>query len=186
MNIAADTVAPLPVGAAPARAASASGRAPQGAPVAREVLSFRLGSEEYGIDILRVQEIRSYEPCTRIAGSPAFVKGVVNLRGAIVPVIDLRVRFALENTDLGPSTATIVLNVLGRVIGVVVDSVSDVLALADGQVLPPPRFNGSFDAAHITGIATVPQGERQRMLLLIDIDTLMSGADMGLAGTASN
>jgi purine-binding chemotaxis protein CheW len=93
------------------------------------VLSFRLGSEEYGIDILRVQEIRSFETCTHLANTPGFIKGVVNLRGVIVPIIDLRLKFGLAEAAFNDSTVTIVLTVAGRVVGVVVDSVSDVLQL---------------------------------------------------------
>ena len=146
----------------------------------REVLSFRLGAEEYGIDILRVQEIRSFETCTHLANTPGFIKGVVNLRGVIVPIIDLRLKFSLADAHFNDHTVTIVLNVAGRVVGVVVDSVSDVLQLAPAQVQPPPAFNGSVQAGHITGVATVMNGDTQRMLILLDIEQLMTGFDMGL------
>ena len=146
----------------------------------REVLSFRLGSEEYGIDILRVQEIRSFETCTHLANTPAFIKGVVNLRGVIVPIIDLRLKFGLDEAQFNDSTVTIVLTVAGRVVGVVVDSVSDVLQLAPDQIQPPPAFNGNVQAEHITGVATVQNGDARRMLILLDIERLMTGFDMGL------
>ena len=149
----------------------------------REVLSFRLGSEEYGIDILRVQEIRSFETCTRLANTPGFIKGVVNLRGVIVPVIDLRLKFCLAEARFNDSTVTIVLNVGQRVVGVVVDSVSDVLQLARDQIQPPPAFNGNVQADHITGVATVQNGDARRMLILLDIERLMTGFDMGLFET---
>ena len=171
-------------------AAAAPATAPRPAPgeaptdrahgfTAREVLSFRLGAEEYGIDILCVQEIRSFEACTRIASAPPFIKGVTNLRGVIVPIVDLRLKFGLSDSTTA-STVTIVLNVANRVLGVVVDSVSDVLQLAPEQVQPAPEFSSTVDAGHITGIGTVQQGELQRMLLLLDIENLMTSADMGL------
>ena len=170
--------------AAPALA-SACAAAPANAVAPAEFLSFRLGAEEYGIDILRVQEIRSFEACTRIAGSPSFIKGVVNLRGVIVPIVDLRLKFGLTDAPLDGSTVTIVLNVSQRVVGVVVDSVSDVLQLDAGQIQPAPEFNHAVPDNHITGIATVMQGELQRMLVLVDIEQLMSSAEMGLMDAAA-
>ncbi|MCC7151971.1 MAG: chemotaxis protein CheW [Rubrivivax sp.] len=143
-----------------------------------EFLTFRLGGEEYGIDILRVQEIRSYEPPTRIANAPHFIKGVVNLRGVIVPIIDLRLKLGCENAEYNGFTVVIVLNVKGRVVGAVVDSVSDVLELTREHIKPAPELNSSVDGSFITGIGSV--GER--MLILMDIEGLMSSADMGLIG----
>ena len=147
----------------------------------REVLSFRLGAEEYGIDILCVQEIRGYEAPTRIANAPNFIKGVVNLRGVIVPVVDMRLRFGLEDVQYNDFTVVIVLNVADRTIGMVVDSVSDVLELPAGQVRPAPEFNGAVEASFITGIATLKQGEAERMLILMDIESVMRSPEMGLA-----
>ena len=141
-----------------------------------EFLTFRLGGEEYGIDILRVQEIRSYEPPTRIANAPAFIKGVVNLRGVIVPIIDLRLKLGCDSAEYNHFTVVIVLNVRGRVVGAVVDAVSDVLALAGAAIRPAPPMSASFDTGFITGIASVAD----RMLILIDIEALMGSADMGL------
>ncbi len=146
----------------------------------REVLSFKLGAEEYGIDILRVQEIRGYEAPTRIANAPHFIKGVVNLRGVIVPVVDMRLRFGLADVSYNDFTVVIVLNVANRTVGMVVDSVSDVLELPPGQVKPAPEFNGAVDATYITGIATLKQGEADRMLILMDIEALMRSPEMGL------
>lgn len=148
---------------------------------AAEFLTFRLGAEEYGIDILRVQEIRSYEAPTRIANAPSFIKGVVNLRGVIVPVVDLRLKLNCATAEYNDFTVVIVLNVRGRVVGAVVDSVSDVLALSQEQISAAPEMNATVDTSFITGIASV--GER--MLILMDIDALMSSADMGLMDTAS-
>ena len=141
-----------------------------------EFLTFRLGAEEYGIDILRVQEIRSYEEPTRIANAPHFIKGVVNLRGVIVPVVDLRIKLNCEKVEYNGFTVVIVLNVHGRVVGAVVDSVSDVLELSHELIKPAPEMNTTVDVSFITGIASV--GER--MLILMDIAALMSSADMGL------
>ena len=148
---------------------------------AREVLSFKLGAEEYGIDILKVQEIRGYENPTRIANAPAFIKGVVNLRGVIVPIVDMRVRFGLDSVEYNAFTVTIVLSILGRTVGMVVDSVSDVLELQAGQIKPAPEFSGAIDSSYITGLGTVKSGDTERMLILMDIERLMSGPDMGLA-----
>lgn len=146
-----------------------------------EYLTFRLGAEEYGIDILRVQEIRSYEEPTRIANAPPFFKGVVNLRGVIVPVVDLRLKFGCEHAEYDAFTVVIVLNVHGRVVGAVVDSVSDVLELAAEQIRPVPEMGAAaVDVGYMTGIATV--GER--MLILMDIEALMSSPEMGLADAA--
>ena len=141
-----------------------------------EYLTFRLGAEEYGIDILRVQEIRSYEPPTRIANAPAFLKGVVNLRGVIVPIVDLRLKLGCDTAEYNHFTVVIVLNVRGRVVGAVVDSVSDVLELAGETIRPAPAMNSTIDTSFITGIGSVAD----RMLILMDIEGLMSSSDMGL------
>ena len=181
-------------------AASQAGNTnPRRASQAGEFLTFRLGAEEYGIDILRVQEIRSYEPPTRIANAPPFIKGVVNLRGVIVPIIDLRLKLGCERVDYNEFTVVVVLNVKGRVVGAVVDSVSDVLELGAAQIKPAPELNASIDASFITGIGAVkrapsdPGAEHandktgasrvaDRMLILMDIEGLLSSADMGLIG----
>jgi len=165
-----------------AGAPGATNRTSQGG----EFLTFRLGAEEYGIDILRVQEIRSYEQPTRIANAPSFIKGVVNLRGVIVPIIDLRLKLGCDTAEYNTFTVVVVLNVRGRVVGAVVDSVSDVLELNKEQIKPSPELNSSVDASYITGIGTVKTGqgdsESERMLILMDIEGLMSSADMGLIG----
>ena len=149
--------------------------------VASEYLTFTLGSEEYAIDILKVQEIRGYEAPTLIANAPAFIKGVINLRGIIVPIVDLRVKFNLGNIEYTPFTVVIILNVAGRVIGVVVDSVSDVISLSRSQIRQAPDFSGSFDTKYILGLATV----EKRMLIVTDIERLMTSADMALIDSAS-
>jgi purine-binding chemotaxis protein CheW len=144
---------------------------------ASEFLTFRLGVESYGIEILKVQEIRGYETPTAIANAPAFIKGVINLRGVIVPILDLRIKFQLAQANYDEFTVVIILNVAGRVVGVVVDSVSDVLTLATESIRPTPEFaSATFDTKYITGLATVDE----RMLILLDIEKLMTGADMAL------
>ena len=163
--------------------ASAGGTATKDSAKTGEYLTFRLGGEEYGIDILRVQEIRSYEQPTRIANAPDFIKGVVNLRGVIVPIIDLRLKLRCDTAEYNTFTVVVVLNVRGRVVGAVVDSVSDVLKLGQGDIKTSPDMNSSMDSAFITGIGTVKtggEGGGERMLILMDIEGLMSSADMGL------
>ena len=144
--------------------------------VAGEFLTFRLGEEEYGIDILKVQEIRSYEQPTRIANAPSFIKGVVNLRGVIVPIVDLRLKLNCTSADYNDFTVVIVLNVRGRVVGAVVDSVSDVLELNKETIKPAPEMNSAVDTSFITGIGSV----NDRMLILMDIEGLMASPEMGL------
>lgn len=141
-----------------------------------ELLSFRLGQEEYGINILCVQEIRSYEVPMRIANSSPFLKGVINLRGEIVPVVDLRLVLGCASVEYDHHTVVIVLNIQGRVIGAVVDSVSDVLALQHDEIKPVPEMNAtSVNAAFMSGIASVDG----KMLILMDIEALMSSALLG-------
>jgi purine-binding chemotaxis protein CheW len=144
--------------------------------VAREYLSFRLGNEEYGIDILKVQEIRGYDAVTAIANAPAFIKGVVNLRGIIVPIVDLRIKFNVGEAHYDQFTVVIILNIAQRVVGIVVDSVSDVLTLQAGQIKPAPEFATTMNTQFILGLGTVDE----RMLILVDIGYLMTGADMAL------
>jgi len=141
-----------------------------------EVLTFTLGKEEYGIDIQRVQELRGYDTVTAIANAPDFIKGVVNLRGSIVPILDLRLKFNMDASAYDQFTVVIIVNVGGRLIGMVVDSVSDVIALSREQIKPPPQMSGLLDAEHLIGLGTV--GER--MLILIDLARLMSSASMGV------
>jgi purine-binding chemotaxis protein CheW len=143
---------------------------------AKEYLAFTLGREEYGIDILRVQEIRGYESVTRIANTPDFIKGVMNLRGTIVPVVDMRIKFHLGEAVYDQFTVVIVLNIGGRVMGMVVDSVSDVMTLVGSQIHPAPEVGAALDNEYLIGLGTL--GER--MLILVDIDKLMNSADMGL------
>ncbi|MGO4377602.1 chemotaxis protein CheW [Pseudoduganella sp. RAF53_2] len=141
-----------------------------------EYLAFTLGQEEYGIDIQKVSEIRNYETPTRIANAPDFVKGVINLRGLIVPIVDMRIRFNLGQPEYGPFTVVIILNIGSRVVGMVVDAVSDVTILEPEQIKPAPEIGGSMNTEYITGLGTLDD----RMLILVDIDKLMSSTEMGL------
>ena len=148
----------------------------EAAPVQREFLTFTLGKESYAIDILKVQEIRGYEQPTRIANTPEFIKGVINLRGHIVPIVDLRLKLAVGEARYDSNTVVIILNILKRVVGIVVDSVSDVITLAPGAIKPAPEFGATLKTEYITGLATV--GEE--LLILVDIERLMSSRDMAL------
>ena len=144
--------------------------------LAREYLTFRLCDEEYGIDILKVQEIRGYENPTRIANAPHFLKGVINLRGTIVPIVDLRLRFGCDSSEYNAFTVSIVLHIGTRTIGAVVDSVSDVMEIPAEAVRPAPELNSAIDATYIRGLAQV--GER--MVILLDIESLLLSPEMCL------
>ena len=166
----------------PVRDGAAAAGVAGGVQSSNEYLTFTLGKEEYGIEILKVQEIRGYEAVTRIANAPEFIKGVVNLRGIIVPIVDMRIKFKLGDAEYNQFTVVIILNVAERVVGMVVDSVSDVIQLTAGQIRPVPDFSSStFDTKYITGLGTIDQ----RMLILVDIEKLMSGSDMALMEQAT-
>lgn len=139
-----------------------------------EYLSFTLGNEQYGVDILKVQEIRGYDQVTRVPDAPDYIKGVINLRGTIVPVIDLRLKLRLDEARYDAFTVMIVLNVEQRVVGIVVDSVSDVIALTADQIRPTPEFGAAVDTRFINGIGT----QDDRMLILLDIETLLDTAEL--------
>jgi len=141
-----------------------------------EVLAFRLGQEEYGVDILKVQEIREHDAVTRIANAPDYIKGVVNLRGNIVPIIDLRLRFNLDTREQAGAGVVIVLNIAGRIIGMVVDGVSDVVSLSADEILPAPQMGTALDTEFLLGIGTIDE----RMLILLDIERLLSSDELGL------
>lgn len=146
-----------------------------------EVVTFKLGEEEYGIDIQKVQELRGYDAVTRIANAPEYIKGVVNLRGIIVPIIDMRIKFKLGEPTYDQFTVVIVLNIAGRVVGMVVDSVSDVITLTGDQIKPAPEMGSVLDADYLIGLGTL----EERMLILVDIDRLMSSDEMGLVEAAA-
>lgn len=149
--------------------------------IGRELLTFTLGSEEYGIDILKVQEIRGYDAVTTIANAPEFIKGVINLRGIIVPIVDMRIKFHLGKVEYDQFTVVIILNVAKRVVGIVVDGVSDVIALTPEQIKPSPEFSNTLDTQYITGLGTVDE----RMIIVVDIEQLLSSRDMELFETAA-
>jgi purine-binding chemotaxis protein CheW len=145
-------------------------------PSGHETLTFTLGKEEYGIDLLKVQEIRGYDAVTQIANAPVFIKGVVNLRGIIVPIVDMRIKFNLGTPTYDQFTVVIILNIADRVVGMVVDSVSDVITLTPEEIKAAPEMGTALNTDYLIGLGTVDQ----RMLILIDIDKLMSSAEMGL------
>lgn len=146
-----------------------------------EFLTFTLGKEEYGIDILKVQEIRGYDTVTTIVNAPEFIKGVINLRGAIVPIVDMRIKFNLGSVVYDQFTVVIILNVANRVVGIVVDGVSDVITLTPEQIKPAPEFSSALDIQYILGLGAVDQ----RMIILIDIERLMTSRDMELVDTVA-
>ena len=145
-----------------------------------EYLTFTLGAEEYGIDILKVQEIRGYDAVTKIANAPAFIKGVINLRGVIVPIVDLRIKFNLGNPTYDQFTVVIILNIGKRVMGVVVDGVSDVIQLSSDNLHPSPEFGSVLDTRYILGLGTV----ENRMIIVVDIERLMTSQEMSLVESA--
>lgn len=149
----------------------------------KEYLVFILAEQEYGIDILKVQEIRGYEAqaVTRIANVPPFIKGVTNLRGIIVPIVDLRIKFSLEEVSYDHQTVVVILNLESRVVGVVVDGVSDVLMLQKSQVSDAPQFGSTIlSTEYLNGIGTLDE----RMLILVDIEKLMTSEEMELVDNA--
>ncbi len=147
---------------------------------AREFLTFTLGNEEYGIDILKVQEIRGYDAVTKIANAPDFIKGVINLRGVIVPIVDMRIKFNLGNVEYNQFTVVIILNVAQRIVGIVVDGVSDVITMTQEQIRPAPEFGSTMDTQYLMGLGTLDN----RMIILTDIEKLMTSADMQLMDEA--
>ncbi|WP_444984321.1 chemotaxis protein CheW [Halomonas mongoliensis] len=148
----------------------------------QEFLVFSLGDEEYAIDILKVQEIRGYENVTRIANAPEFIKGVTNLRGVIVPIVDLRIKFHLERVEYGGQTVVIVVNVADRVVGIVVDGVSDVMTLTPEQIKPAPEFGVTLSSDFLSGLGSL----EDRMLVLVDIDKLLTSEEMALVEKAAD
>lgn len=142
-----------------------------------QYLTLRLGAEEYAIDILRVQEIRSFEEPTRMVNSPDFIKGVINLRGVIVPIADLRLKLHVEKVEYNEFTVVIILNIHGNVVGAVVDGVSDVVTLNADDIKPAPQFDSTMDEKFILGL--VKTGERT--LIVMNVEALMGNAELGIA-----
>jgi purine-binding chemotaxis protein CheW len=139
----------------------------------RQYLTFELGGQEYGVGILTVQEIRGWSSVTAIPHSPKWLLGVINLRGVVVPIVDLRIRFNLDRVDFNESTVVIILNLVDRVVGVVVDAVSDVITLNSAQIKPAPAL-GNTDNSHIIGFGTLDD----RMRILLDVEHLVPGGDL--------
>lgn len=148
---------------------------------ALEFLTFKLGDVEYGVDIRLVQELRGYDAVTRIANAPEHIKGVINLRGLIVPIVDMRIRFNAGPVDYDQFTVVIVLNVGGRVVGMVVDSVTDVTSLPPDSIKPPPEFGAAIDTRYVTGLGTLDE----RMIILVDIERLMAPDELHIAEAAA-
>ena len=151
-------------------------------PSGQEFLVFTLGDEEYGIDILKVQEIRGYDLVTRIANTPAVIKGVTNLRGVIVPIVDSRIKFSQVDVDYNDNTVVIVLNLGQRVVGIVVDGVSDVLSLTAEQIRPAPEFAVTLSTEYLTGLGALGD----RMLILVNIEKLLNSEEMALLDSAAS
>lgn len=144
-----------------------------------QYLTFILSGEEYGVDILRVQEIRGWESVTSLPNAPEYIKGVINIRGTIVPIVDLRMRFGMEHAEYSPITVVIVLKILNkagreRVMGIVVDAVSDTYSIPEDSMKDAPEFGDHIDLAYVKGLATVDE----KMLILLDIDELLNSGDM--------
>jgi purine-binding chemotaxis protein CheW len=144
-----------------------------------QFLTFLMSTEEYGVDILRVQEIRGWDTVTPIPNTPSYIKGVINLRGTIVPIVDLRERFGLDTVEYGPTTVVIVLKVLSenseRIMGIVVDAVSDVYNIKDEDMKPAPDFGGAVSIEFVRGLATIDE----KMLIILDIDMMLNSNDLG-------
>ena len=146
---------------------------------AQEFLSFVLGKEHYALDIMSVKEIRGYENITKIANAPAFIKGVINLRGDIVPIVDLRLKFNVGEATYNEFTIVIMLNVADRIVGIVVDAVSDVIRLVEGDIRPPPEFGVAFDSRFLLGLVAI----EDHMVILVNIESLISSDEFGLVDT---
>jgi purine-binding chemotaxis protein CheW len=147
---------------------------------AQQFLTFRLAGEEYGVGILTVQEIRAFRQVTKVPHTPAWLLGVINLRGVVVPIIDLRLKFNFASAEYNETTVVIILTVATRVVGVVVDAVSDVITLGSQQIKPAPSLGTGSNTGHIIGFGTLDE----RMRILMDVEKLMAGADMGLVDKA--
>jgi purine-binding chemotaxis protein CheW len=145
-----------------------------------QYLTFILDNEEYGVDILRVQEIRGWDNATPIPNTPKYIKGVMNLRGTIVPIIDLRERFNMQRLDYGPTTVVIVLKVYAddreRVMGIVVDAVSEVYNISNDDLQPAPDFGDMVSLEFVQGLATV----EEKMVIVLDIDHLLTSGELKL------
>ena len=145
---------------------------------ADQYLTFLMADEEYGVDILRVQEIRGWEHVTPVPNTPKYIKGVINLRGTIVPLVDLRERFGVEQIPYGPTTVVIVLKVIGedseRIMGIVVDAVADVYNIEDENIKPAPDFGSVVSIEYVRGLVSI----EEKMLIVLEIDKLLSSKEL--------
>ncbi|MBJ7554397.1 chemotaxis protein CheW [Marinomonas spartinae] len=147
--------------------------------VTKEFLAFVLGDETYALDIMSVKEIRGYEPVTKIANAPNYIKGVINLRGDIVPIVDLRIKFGVGEPSYNEWTIVIMLNIKDRILGIVVDGVSDVMNFEEEDIKPAPEFGAAFDSRYLDGLAAVDD----LMVIVVDIEALVSSEELGLFDT---
>ena len=153
----------------------------------QQYLTFMLDGEEYGVDILRVQEIKGWDRVTPIPNTPAFIRGVLNMRGTIVPIIDLRMRFNLQRLEYGPTTVVIMLKVISsndksRIMGIVVDGVSDVYNMPDDEIKPSPDFGSAVDTAFIRGLATV----NEKMVIVLEIDHMLNSNELAMLDSTAD
>lgn len=147
-----------------------------------QALTFTLGQEEYGIQILKVQEIKGYAPPTPIPNTPCHVKGVINLRGTIVPIVDLRSKFGMETIDYTPFTVIVVTQLQGdKIVGFIVDAVSDVLNVPASDIHRTPEFDGQVDTTFVSGLAKIGD----RIVILLDIEKILGGGESDWLGDAS-
>jgi purine-binding chemotaxis protein CheW len=152
----------------------------------RQFLTFALGQEEYGVEILKIQEIKGFSAITPLPTAPAYVKGVLNLRGTIVPILDLRAKFGLPEAAVTPFTVIVVVQVQGKTMGFLVDAVSDVLTVTQDAIQPTPDCHGQLDTSLLTGLA--PTGEQgEKLVILLDIDKVLGAAEaLAVAEAALN
>lgn len=147
-----------------------------------EFLTFVLGTENYALDIMTVKEIRGYEEVTKIANAPAYIKGVLNLRGDIVPIVDLRLKFNVGEATYNEFTIVIMLMMKDRIVGIVVDEVSDVIKVNESDIKAPPEFGVAFDSAYLHGLTSI----KEQMVILVNIQKLISSDELGLTDTSAN
>ncbi len=153
----------------------------------QQFLTFILAGEEYGVDILRVQEIKGWDAVTQVPNTPEYVRGVINLRGTIVPIIDLRIRFSMEQLEYGPTTVVIVLKVVSgddssRIMGIVVDGVSDVYNVKNDEINAAPDFGEGVDSSFVKGLATV----EEKMVIILDIDHMLNSNELAKVNKISD
>lgn len=138
------------------------------------LLTFSLGEQNYALDIIKVQEIRGFEPVTQLANLPDHIKGVINLRGSIVPIVDLRIKLGLITANYSATTVVVILSLADRLIGIVVDAVSDVMEITPEQIKPPPELGASIDIRYLLGMVTLDE----RMVALVDIESLLMSDEL--------